>query len=89
MAVLITLSAPTEFENFKALSEISVTNISSAPALLADKTQSVPIGPEPVINTFFPKIFPACFKYENLRKSQAGGSGGFRNAFLIVSNQKL
>ena len=55
------MSAPTKFENSRALSEISETNISSAPARLADKTPSVPIGPDPIINTFFPKISPACF----------------------------
>ncbi len=59
-AVLITLSAPTDFEYARAFSEISVTTISFAPALLADKTQSVPIGPDPIINTFLPKILSTC-----------------------------
>ena len=54
------MSAPTNWAYDKALSEMSVTTISDAPALLAASTQSVPIGPDPVIKTFFPNIFPAC-----------------------------
>ena len=43
------MSAPTEFENIRAFLEISVTIISSAPALLVTATHKVPIGPDPVI----------------------------------------
>ncbi len=46
------MSAPTNWAYDKALSEMSVTTISDAPALLAASTQSVPIGPDPVIKTF-------------------------------------
>ena len=57
----MTLSAPIEFANVRAFLEISVTIISSAPALLEAAMHNVPIGPDPVIKTFCPKIFPTYF----------------------------
>ena len=77
---MITLSAPTDFEYSRALSEMSVTKISFAPALLADKTQSVPIGPEPTMRTFLPKISLACLVAckQTARGSAIAASSGER-----------